>query len=55
MIFFSFLVPDHKLVADHTSWITLLKVYDVERPETPKDLGKNITDDVVRGRCGCIP
>ena len=38
-----------------TSWVTLVKVYDVERPETPNDLGKNITDNVVRGTQGCIP
>ena len=38
-----------------TSWVTLLKVYHVERPETLNDLGKNITDDVVRGTCRCIP
>ena len=29
----------------NTSWVTLLKVYDVERPETPNNLGKSITDD----------
>ena len=32
-----------------TSWLTLAKVYGVERPETPNELRKNITDDVVRG------
>ena len=32
-----------------------MKVYDVKRPETPNDLGKNITDGVVRGTLGCIP
>ena len=33
----------------NTIWVTLVKVYDVERPVTPNKLGKNITDDVVKG------
>ena len=33
----------------NTSWVTLMKLYDVERPETPDDLGKNIIDNMVRG------
>ena len=33
----------------NTSWITLVEVHDVEKPKIPKDLGKNITNDVVRG------
>ena len=31
------------------NFFILMKVYDVERPETPNELGKNITDNVVRG------
>ena len=35
----------------NTSWITIAKVYNVERPN---ELRKNITDDVFRGTWGCI-
>ena len=36
------------------SFFFLVAVHDIEKPKIPKDLGKNITDDVVRGTCGCI-
>ena len=39
----------------NTRWVTLVNVHNVERPETPNDLGKNITDNVVRSTWGCIP
>ena len=35
----------------NTSWVTLVLVYDVKRPKTTNDLGKNITDNVVRCNC----
>ena len=39
----------------NVSLVTLVKVYDVERPKTLNDLGIKITDDVVRGTWGGIP
>ena len=49
----SFLTTNWWLI--NTSWVTLVKVYGAERPETPNELGESITEDVVRGTWGRIP
>ena len=49
---FGFLTTSWWLI--NTCWVTLVRVYDVERPKTPNELEKNITDDVARGTWRCI-
>ena len=54
VIFCYCLIPDFKLVAVNTCWITLVKMYDVERPQIPKELWKSVTENVVKSTWGCI-